>query len=341
MTVEKQLIDPYGRTIDYLRLSITDRCDFRCTYCMAPEMVFLPRDQVLSSSEIEQIARAFTELGIKKIRITGGEPLVRKDALDIIRRLGNLPRLSELAITTNGSKLKQYATELVKNGVSRVNVSLDTLCETRFRNISRIGLLSNTLEGLGSASKAGFKDIKINSVILKGQNDDEVVNLLELALNNEFDISFIEEMPLGDTNAHDRGQAFISSSDLREKIMSQYALEPVSCSTGGPSKYYRVIGHKAFRNSKVGFISPHSENFCGSCNRVRLTCDGRLLLCLGNEDSVSLRDVIRNNPGNIDKLKQTIFEAISAKPEKHHFSLDGKNEGGDVQIVRFMNMTGG
>ena len=327
-----QLIDRYGRVVDYLRISITDRCDFRCVYCMAEDMTFLPRDQVLSLEEIYTLALAFAELGVKKIRITGGEPLVRKGALELLKNIGRIETLSELVITTNGSQLETMAVQLKEAGVKRINISLDTLDADKFKAITRTGDLSQVLRGIQAAKLAGFERIKINAVILKDRNHLEVCDLVQFAVDNSIDISFIEEMPLGVVSQHDRSEAYYSSASIKADLVQKFALVASSEKTGGPSNYFNVTGTQ----TRVGFISPHSENFCCSCNRVRLTVEGRLLLCLGNEHSVDLKQVVRSHPGNMALLKQAIVDAMLIKPEKHEFNIHEQ-----PVILRYMNMTGG
>jgi len=326
------LIDRFGRHIDYVRISVTDRCDFRCVYCMAEEMTFLPRQQVLSLEEIYQIARAFTELGVRKLRLTGGEPLVRRNVMTLIEQLGQLDGLEELLLTTNGSQLEKLAVPLRDAGVTRINISLDSLDADRFHQMTRTGNLDKVKRGIEAAVKAGFKSLRINSVILKGRNDHEVMDLLEYAMSLGINIAFIEEMPLGEISDHARTETMVSNEEIRNIIQERYDLAPVDMTTAGPSRYYSIASH----DSRVGFISPVSHNFCDTCNRVRLTVEGRLLLCLGNEHSMDLRKVIRENPGNTDILKQHIVQAMDLKPQKHYFY--DKDE---PQLVRFMNMTGG
>ncbi|SET18269.1 MULTISPECIES: GTP 3',8-cyclase MoaA [Marinobacter] len=328
---ESRLTDRFGRTVNYVRLSVTDRCDFRCVYCMAEDMTFLPRQQVLTLEEIARVARTFTELGTEKIRLTGGEPLVRKDILELVREIGRYG-LRDFAMTTNGSHLPTMAEDLRHAGLHRLNISLDSLDEDKFRRITRTGRLSQVLDGIDAAREAGFRGIKLNTVVLKGRNDEEVPALVDFARRKGVDITFIEEMPLGQITEHDRGEAFCSSDEVRDIIRRHHDLVPATEDSGGPARYYRMPGSK----TRVGFISPHSHNFCATCNRVRVTVEGRLLLCLGNEHSVDLRRVLRGNPVSDDKLQQTIIDAMDLKPEKHHFDLNG-----DVQILRFMNMTGG
>ena len=330
----KRLIDPFQRQVDYVRLSVTDRCDFRCVYCMAEEMQFVPKPQVLTLEELEQVARAFVELGVSKIRLTGGEPLIRTNVMSLVKRLGELDGLEQLVLTTNGSQLQRLAGELRDCGVRRINVSLDSLNPRRFRHLTRYGNLDQVVAGIDAAVAAGFERVKLNAVILKGRNEDEVLDLVEFARARELDIAFIEEMPLGRIVEHDRELSFCSSAELRDIIGARHALTFRGEPSGheGPARYYGM----ADSPSRVGFISPHSENFCHLCNRVRVTAEGRLLLCLGNEHSVDLRAVLRSDDYSLDLLKRAIVEAIARKPERHHFNHDA-----EPQIVRFMNATGG
>jgi GTP 3',8-cyclase len=326
------LVDRFGRHVNYVRLSVTDRCDFRCVYCMAEDMSFLPRREILSLEELLRAAEAFVSLGVGKIRLTGGEPLVRQNLLWLAERIAALPGLRELVLTTNGSRLAKMAGALRAAGVSRINISLDSLDPQRFRELTRTGDLSVVLAGIDAACKAGFERLKLNSVILRGRNDDEVPALVEFARSRGIDISFIEEMPLGQISEHDRAQSFCSSAELRAIIEQRHRLTPALDNTGGPSRYYRM----ADSDTRIGFISPHSHNFCHLCNRVRLTVEGRLLLCLGNEHSADLRAVMRSRPGDSEALRAAIVAAMDLKPERHHFDLAG-----EPQIVRFMNTTGG
>lgn len=326
------LQDNFGRTINYLRLSVTDRCDFRCVYCMAENMEFVPRQQLLSIEEMTQIASAFVELGVKKIRITGGEPLIRRNILKLFKHLGELPLLEELTLTSNGSQLASYAQPLVDAGVQSINISLDSLNPQGFKQLTRTGELEQVLNGIDAGLAAGLK-IKLNSVILRNRNLEQVPQLVQFAIDRQCDISFIEEMPLGLIDEHQRQLEFVSSQELKDIITKHHDLMHSSHkNTGGPSRYWAI----ANTNSRVGFISPHSENFCADCNRVRLTATGQLLLCLGNEHSVDLKKVIRAHPGNRDKLCQAIINSMDIKPEKHHFDLAE-----EPQILRFMNTTGG
>ncbi|WP_089678810.1 GTP 3',8-cyclase MoaA [Halomonas shengliensis] len=328
----RELIDDFGRRVNYVRISVTDRCDFRCVYCMSEEMTFLPRAQVLTLEELALVARAFVELGVEKIRLTGGEPLVRRDIDSLVAQVGGLSGLKDFAMTTNGASLPKYADRLREGGLKRLNISLDSLDPERFRRLTRTGDLARVIDGIRAAREAGFERIKLNAVILKGRNDDEVLDLVDFARQEGLDISFIEEMPLGDVSDHSRAETYCSSDEVQAMIEARYPLTPTTETTPGPSRYFRM----ADSDSRIGFISPHSHNFCASCNRVRVTVEGRLLLCLGNEHSVDLRRVLRAHPGDIEALKRAIVAAMSLKPERHHFSTDG-----DVQVVRFMNMTGG
>ena len=326
------LIDRFGRRVDYLRISITDRCDFRCVYCMSEEMVFLPRQQILTLEEIYTLAKTFTELGVNKIRVTGGEPLVRNGALDLLKKIGQLDGLDNLVLTTNGSQLEKAAQPLKEAGIKRLNISLDTLDPEKFRVLTRTGDLRLVLKGIQAAIEQGFERLKINAVILKNRNHDEVCDLVQFALDQDIDISFIEEMPLGVVNQHDRAEAYYSSDLIKADLERRFTLLATTEKTGGPSKYFRVAG----TDTKIGFISPHSHNFCSTCNRVRLTAEGRLLLCLGNEHSVDLKRVMRANPGDTEVLKQAVIDAMQIKPEKHEFNITEQ-----PVILRHMNMTGG
>jgi cyclic pyranopterin phosphate synthase len=326
------LVDPFGRQVTYLRISLTDRCDFRCVYCMSDEMQFVPRAQVLTLEEILVIAGAFVDLGVDKIRITGGEPLVRRNALWLFERLGALYGLKELVLTTHGSQLERLAEPLQRAGVNRINISLDSLRPERFRRITRVGNLDQVLRGIGAACAAGFDRLKINSVILKNRNHDEVCELVDFAVERDMDITFIEEMPLGLINDHDRAAVYYSSDRVRGDIERRYHLQASSETSGGPARYFRIPDS----TTRVGFISPHSHNFCSDCNRVRLTTEGRLLLCLGQEHSADLRHVLRSYPGDEERLKQVIVAAMRIKPRGHDFNLAER-----PVILRHMNVTGG
>ncbi len=328
------LIDKFQRRVDYVRLSVTDRCDFRCVYCMAEEMTFIPKPEVLTLEELYQVSLAFTELGVGKIRLTGGEPLIRNNVISLIEKLGQLQGLDELVITTNGSQLQRMATRLREAGVKRVNISLDTLQPRKFRSLTRHGNLDQVIAGIDAAIAAGFEGIKLNAVILKGRNEDEALDLVNFARDREIDLSFIEEMPLGLIDDHDRALSFCSSDELRSAIETQHSLTSMGDPSGnaGPTRYFTMTDSK----SRIGFISPHSNNFCHLCNRVRVTVEGKLLLCLGNEHSVDLRRILRNPDYSLYKLKKAIVDAMDIKPEKHVFDNNGQPE-----ILRFMNMTGG
>ncbi|MBA1275212.1 GTP 3',8-cyclase MoaA [Stutzerimonas azotifigens] len=329
---DSQLVDPFGRRITYLRLSVTDRCDFRCTYCMSEDMVFAPRAQILTLEELYAVADAFIGLGVKRIRVTGGEPLVRKGLTGLLARLGARPELEDLAITTNGSQLGVLAPQLREAGVTRLNVSLDSLKRERFAELTRRDKLDQVLAGIAAAQAAGFERIKLNSVVQKGRNDDEVLDLVDFAVDHGLDISFIEEMPLGAVSSHQREVTFCSSDEVRERIEARHTLVRSSHATGGPSRYWQVAG----TNTHVGFISPHSNNFCGSCNRVRVTAEGKLVLCLGDEGALDLKGLMRRYPGDADRLREALVSALQLKPERHHFRTDEQ-----VQVIRFMSMTGG
>lgn len=329
------LIDSFARQITYVRLSVTDRCDLRCVYCMAEDMTFLPRAEVLSIEELTNLGEAFVGLGVKKLRITGGEPLVRRGIIKLLENLGQLPQLEELCLTTNGTHLPQYAQAIKDAGVDRINISLDSLNPDRFRQLTRFGDINQVLAGIKAAQAAGFTRIKLNCVALKHYNADEVPELVSFALNEGLDISFIEEMPLGRISEHGRAAEFVSSDELRQMINRQHPLQPAfekNNLSSGPARYWQAAGF----NSRIGFISPHSNNFCSSCNRVRVTATGRLLLCLGQENSVDLRSALRDSEYPQQEVRQRIIDAMQHKPEKHTFDLHN-----EPQIVRFMNMTGG
>lgn len=327
-----QLIDRFGRRIDYARLSVTDRCDFRCVYCMAEDMQFLPRAEILSLEELLRVGEGLVAAGIRKIRLTGGEPLVRNNFLWLVERLAALPGLDELTLTTNGSRLGSFARDLRAAGVSRINISIDSLQPDRFRQLTRVGKLEPVLAGIDAACAAGFDRVKLNSVILKGRNDDEILPLVHFARQRGIDIAFIEEMPLGAIDEHDRALTFCSSDDVRAIIENACQLLPSSQRSNGPARYWQLAGS----DTRVGFISPHSHNFCGDCNRVRVTVEGRLLLCLGNEHSVDLRAPLREQAAEAEDIARIVRGSMSIKPERHHFSLQDEPE-----IVRFMNSTGG
>ena len=329
---KRQLIDQFGRTVDYIRLSITDRCDFRCVYCMAEDMTFLPRDEVLSLEECARLVRVFVGLGVTKVRSTGGEPLVRKNALWLFDEVGKLQGLKELVLTTNGSQLESQAVALKKAGVKRINISIDSLKPERFKKITRTGDLNKVLAGLQASINEGFDGIKINTVLMRGSNDDEAADLVQFAIDQKIDISFIEEMPLGEVN-HARDSTFVSNTDTLKLLQNTFNLTPSSETTGGPARYWRVTN----TNTKIGFISPHSHNFCESCNRVRITCKGELYLCLGQEDKVDLMPLLRANPNNDAPIIQAIQDSMRVKPKGHDFDL----RRAAPAVVRFMSHTGG
>ncbi len=326
------LIDRFGRHVNYLRISVTDRCDFRCVYCMSEDMQFVPRQQILTLEEIAFIARAFTELGVSKIRITGGEPLVRRNISWLLNAISRLDGLQECVLTTNGSQLARLAEQIYDAGVHRLNISLDTLNADRFKKMSRVGDLQKVLDGIAAAKQYGFTSIRLNAVVLKNYNHDEVAELVTFAVSEKLDIAFIEEMPLGIVNEHNRAVSYYSSDEIKQDLEQQFNLQEEPEYLGGPANYYRV----ADTDTRVGFISPHSHNFCSRCNRVRLTPEGRLLLCLGQEHSVDLRKIVRDHPDNLDILKQAIIDSMAIKPLGHEFDLTTR-----PVILRHMNVTGG
>lgn len=325
-----QLIDPFGRTIEYLRISVTDRCDLRCSYCMSEDVEFLPRQDILSFEEILRLANSFAKLGVKKIRITGGEPLMRKKLPELIASIKAIPGIEEVVMTTNGTLLTEYAKPLFEAGLSRLNISLDTLKADRFHQLTRRDRLQAVLDGIAEAKKYAFDGIKLNAVVMRGMNDDEIIDLTDFAVSNDIDITFIEEMPLGEVG-YDRSVTFLSSADIKAIIEQQYELIDSAYKTGGPAVYSGLKDKK----SRIGFISPHSNNFCSDCNRVRITAVGRLLLCLGNENSQDLRTFMREGADD-QQLTDKLISALQLKPEKHEFDLAE-----EVQILRFMSHTGG
>jgi len=330
---KSQLIDRFGREVTYVRLSVTDRCDLRCVYCMSEDMKFVPREQLLTLEEMNRIGKAFIDLGVNKIRLTGGEPLTRRNILSVFEALGSEERLKDLTVTTNGTLLEKYAQPLKDAGVTRINISLDTLRADRFKKITRIGKLEKTLKGIEETLKVGFQKVKLNTVIMNGYNDDEILDLVEFVRERNMDISFIEEMPLGEIGDHDRAETYYSSDKLREFLQNHYELTATTEQTGGPAKYYRFADNE---QSRIGFISPHSHNFCDDCNRVRVTAEGMLLLCLGQEHSMDLRKVVRANPSDDEVLKQAIIDAMQLKPKGHDFNLNEQ-----PIIMRHMSATGG
>lgn len=326
------LVDTFDRRIRYLRLSVTDRCDFRCQYCMTEDMRFLPRKAVLSEDELVRLARLFVELGVEKIRLTGGEPLIRPDIVSIARRLHTIEGVKELVLTTNGSQLTHLAKPLVDAGVSRINVSLDTLCETQFAELSRTGSLDNVLSGIDAAIDAGFNRIRLNTVLLTGQNEAQIEPLLDYALDKGIDIAFIEEMPMGHITQTERELSLVPSAQVLSTIKSRFNLVPmVGGAADGPARRYAVEG----TSTEVGVISPITDNFCDSCNRLRVTPDGRLILCLGHENALDLRQLLRSDMDS-SSLKRAILAALAYKPERHVF-----DQPDEPQVVRLMNATGG
>ena len=326
------LVDKFGRHVTYVRLSITDRCDFRCSYCMAEEMTFLPRAQVLTLEECLRIAGTFVDLGVTKVRVTGGEPLVRHNAIWLLERIAGLSGLKELVITTNGSQLDRFAAALRAAGVRRINVSLDTLRAQRFREITRVGDLAKVLRGLDAAQAAGFERLKLNTVMMRGVNDDELIDLVQFAVDRAIDIAFIEEMPLGDIG-HARQSTYFSSEEALARLQTRFVLLPSTETTGGPARYWRIPG----TSTRVGFIAPHSHNFCDTCNRVRITARGELYPCLGNNDAGQLLPLLRAYPSDDGPLREAIVRTLGIKAKGHDFG----NQMSTPQVVRFMSMTGG
>jgi cyclic pyranopterin phosphate synthase len=327
------LVDRYGRHITYLRVSVTDRCDFRCVYCMAEDMTFLPKRDVLSFEEIEQIVAAFVRRGVKRVRLTGGEPLVRRDILALTERLGEHlgHGLDELTFTTNGSQLRKYAAGLAAAGVRRLNVSLDTLDADRFAAITRRGRLADVLDGIAAAEQAGLK-LKINMVAMRGINEDEIEPMLRWAHGRGFGLTLIEGMPLGEVGL-DRVDSYLPLKELREQLGQRFTLEPADHRTGGPARYDWVKE----TGGLLGFITPMSHNFCESCNRVRLTATGQLYMCLGQDDQVDLRGAIRD--GGPEALDAALDRAMLLKPKGHDFMLDRQHTG--PALTRHMSVTGG
>jgi cyclic pyranopterin phosphate synthase len=328
------MIDPFGRSITYLRVSVTDRCDFRCVYCMSDDMVFLPKKDLLSLEELDRLCAAFIRHGVTKLRLTGGEPLVRRDVMWLIRKLGSrLGRgLEELTLTTNGSQLARFADDLAAAGVKRINVSIDTLNPDKFAEITRWGKLQSVLDGVMAARAGGLK-IKINTVALKGVNEDDIDALIEFCGQHQFDLCLIETMPLGEIDA-DRTAQYLPLSVVRARLAGNWTLTPSAYATGGPARYVDI----AETGQRLGFITPLTHNFCENCNRVRLTCTGRLYMCLGQEDEGDLRTPLRRSPSDA-ALDAAIFEAISRKPKGHDFVIDRRQT--RPALARHMSVTGG
>lgn len=330
------LIDTYLRRIEYLRVSVTDRCDFRCVYCMAEDMEFLPKADVLSLEELQHLCEVFISLGVKKLRITGGEPLVRRDIMSLFDNLGAHLKsgdLQELTVTTNGSQLGRYAKSLYASGVRRINVSLDSLNEQKFRTITRRGKLPQVLEGIREAIKVGLK-VKINCVALKGINDDEIFDFIDWCEQHSCDLTFIEVMPMGDIGNENRLNQYLPLTELREQISTRHVLQMSSHRTAGPARYFDMVDS----SMRLGFITPLTHNFCELCNRVRLTCTGKLYMCLGQDDNVDLRDVLRGSNDD-EVLKQAILAGIKRKPKGHDFIIERNDEAPSQK--RYMNVTGG
>lgn len=329
------MIDPFGRHVSYLRVSVTDRCDFRCVYCMAEDMTFLPKKDVLSLEELERLCGAFIRRGVRKLRLTGGEPLVRRGIMTLINNLGRhleTGALDELTLTTNGSQLARYADDLVAAGVRRINVSVDTLDPDKFREATRWGRLEQVMEGLAAAKKAGLA-VKINAVALKHLNAAEFGDMIRWCGENGFDLTLIETMPLGEIN-EDRVDQYLPLSEVRQDLEKRWTLTDIPYRTGGPARYTEIEE----TGRKLGFITPLTHNFCESCNRVRLTCTGTLYMCLGQEDAADLRVPLRASDDDA-VLDQAITDAIARKPKGHDFIIDRRNQG--PAVGRHMSMTGG
>jgi cyclic pyranopterin phosphate synthase len=328
------MIDPFGRAITYLRISVTDRCDLRCVYCMAEDMEFLPKRDLLTLEELDRLAAAFIRLGTTKIRITGGEPLVRRDVIRLFRSLGGRigNGLKELTVTTNGTQLAKLAGGLYDAGVRRVNVSLDTLDPVKFGQITRWGKIEPTLDGIFAAKAAGLA-VKINAVAMKGVNEDEFDALLAWCGEHGFDLCLIETMPMGDITG-DRTEQYLPLSIVRARLRKHWTLEDTDYRTGGPARYFNVKE----TGQRIGFITPMTHNFCESCNRVRLTCTGTLYMCLGQEDSADFRSLLRVGVTD-ERLEDAIREAISRKPKGHDFIIDRRHD--RPAVARHMSVTGG
>jgi len=328
------LIDPFKRKISYVRVSVTDRCDFRCTYCMSEDMEFLPKKDVLSLEELDRLCNTFIDLGVKKLRITGGEPLVRKNIMHLFKSLGKKlgKGLEELTLTTNGSQLTRYSKDLFDSGIRRINISLDSLDKNKFKKITRIGDFDKVIQGIMAANKAGLK-IKINTVALKGINDNEILDLVNWCGENKFALTFIEVMPMGEIGEK-RADQYMPLTDVRNLIQTKYSLTDDPLRTGGPARY--VHCHET--DQKIGFITPHTHNFCEMCNRVRITCTGEMYMCLGQQDKADLKTPLRKSENN-QLLKNAIYEAISRKPKGHDFVIERKQD--EKFVPRHMNVTGG
>ena len=329
------MIDPFERAITYVRVSVTDRCDFRCVYCMAENMTFLPKKELLSLEELDRLCSTFVDLGVRKLRLTGGEPLVRRNIISLFASLGRhlrSGRLEELTLTTNGSQLERYAAELYEHGVRRVNVSLDTLDPTKFQAITRWGKYDKVLAGIAAAKEAGLH-VKINAVALKGVNDDELDRMIAWCGAEGFDLTLIETMPLGDIDG-DRTEQYLPLSLVRSRLARQWTLTDLPDRTGGPARYVRIEE----TGGRLGFITPMTHNFCEACNRVRVTCTGRMYMCLGQEDDADLCTPLRASEGD-ELLKQAILDGIARKPKGHDFVIDRRHN--KPAVRRHMSVTGG
>ncbi len=329
------MIDPFGREITYLRVSVTDRCDLRCVYCMSEDMTFLPKRDLLTLEELDRVCSTFVDLGVRKLRLTGGEPLVRRNVMSLIRALGRhleTGALDELTLTTNGTRLENFAKDLADAGIRRINVSLDTLDPEKFRTITRWGDLAKVMAGLDAAQSAGLQ-IKINTVAMRSVNDDEFNRMIEWCGTRGFDLTFIETMPMGDIDG-DRTQQYMPLSLVRSELDKHWTLEDSDFKTGGPARYMDCVE----TGQRVGFITPMTHNFCESCNRVRLTCTGTLFMCLGQEDAADLRTPLRQSEGNLP-LTNAIHEAIGRKPKGHDFVIDRRQN--RLAVQRHMSVTGG
>lgn len=328
--IRKELVDPFGRKIEYLRLSVTDKCNLRCFYCLPKGFKsFEIPENWLTFDEIERVIAAFGELGVHRVRLTGGEPLVRKNLAELSARISSLAGINDLSLSTNATLLEQQAESLYEGGIRRINVSLDTLDEQQFADITGGGKLDSVLKGLQKAHEAGFRPIKINMVVMKDTRLDDYQRVLEYCMQNDFTLRFIETMPMGSPGRNGSEQ-YLSLETVKARLDQQYDLVPGIMTGGGPARYYRINGTKF----EIGFITPISQHFCESCNRVRISVDGTLYLCLGQNDKVELRPLLRSGISD-DELKQLIIDAISKKPERHEFNQKPS------QVVRFMSMTGG
>ena len=333
----KKLIDPFNRSISYLRVSVTDRCDFRCVYCMTENMKFLPKKELLTLEELDFLCSSFINMGVEKLRITGGEPLVRRNIMSFFQSISRHlddQKLKELTLTTNGSQLKKFAKELFEVGVRRVNISLDTLDDAKFAKVTRWGRLSQVLEGIDAAQAAGLR-VKINVVALKGFNENELFRIVSWCKERGMDLTWIEVMPMGDLESEDRIGQYWSLNELRQTLEQEYTLTDMTERSGGPARYVKVNE----TGQKIGFITPLSHNFCESCNRVRLTCTGELYMCLGQEDKADLRRPLREKPNDEGHLRKAIEAAIAKKPKGHDFDYTRQEVQG--QMTRHMSHTGG